>query len=124
MAGPSGLSHSLLKPSRACYAPPGCLVPKSSGAKPAVVLVNTNNLGSAAANALAAHGNVVLDLLPRGLPSDIGANYYYTDLASTIRAELIGGNLAAMRAWDIRQAVHLLLARSDVDPAKISGQAS
>ena len=89
-----------------------------------MVFVNTNNLGSAAANALASQGNVVLDLLPRGLPSDIGANYYYTDWLSAVRAQLIGGNLAAMRAYDIRQALYLLRNNSDVDPTRISGQAS
>ncbi|HEY3825572.1 MAG TPA: hypothetical protein VGL82_13495, partial [Bryobacteraceae bacterium] len=100
------------------------LTPKASGPKPGIVFVNTNNLGSDAANALAAQGNVVLDLLPRGLPSDVGADYYYTDWGSAVRAQLIGGNLAAMRAYDIRQALYLLQTNSNVDPTRITGQAS
>ena len=99
------------------------LVPKANGPNPAVIYVNTNSLGSAAANALASQGYEVLDLLPRAVPSDIGADYYYTDWTPNVQAQLIGGNLTAMRAYDIRQALHLLQARPEVDKSRISGQA-
>jgi dienelactone hydrolase len=100
------------------------LIPKTPGLKPGVILVESTALGSPAAAQLAASGIVVLDLLPRGLPSGIDPTLYAGDFQTNTRAFMIGKFLPALRAYDILQGVEILAARGDVDPARISGAAS
>ena len=100
------------------------LVPDAGGTKPALVYVETTALGSTGAQQLAASGTVVLDLMPRGLPSGVDPTVPLGDWVSNVRALLIGRTLPGMRAYDILQGVEILAARGDVDPARISVLAS
>jgi len=93
-------------------------VPNAEGAKPGVVLVD---MDAATAASLAAGGAVVLNLLPRGLPVPPGEDQGAAK--EDIRAWVIGKNLAAMRAGDIRRGVDLLAARPDVVVGSIRGAA-
>jgi hypothetical protein len=99
------------------------LVPRSEGRKSAVLIVETGEAPSAMARQIAGKGNVVLALNPRGIPDGTGTRRALGDWLPNTRAWLIGLNLPALRAYDIRRGVELLAAREDVDAAAIRGVA-
>jgi hypothetical protein len=99
------------------------LVPRKEGRKPALVVVETDGGPSAIATAAARRGAVVLSLNPRGLPRKDDHRPMGVEWLMNTRALLIGRNLPCLRAYDIRRAVDLLSARSDVDLASIRGAA-
>ncbi len=99
------------------------LIPRTSGRKPGVILVETQAAPSKLASQLAAKGAVVLALTPRGLPRKIDSRPFAGDWLANTRAWLIGRNLPAMRAFDILRGVDWLAARSDVNAASIRGVA-
>ena len=100
------------------------LLPKQPGRKPAVVFVHTGKRVPELAHRMAAMGNVVLAVTPRGLPLTAQTRPLLGDVVSFSRALLIGRNLPAMRAFDVLRAVDLLVARDDVDPSRISASAT
>ncbi|MGO8757271.1 MAG: acetylxylan esterase [Terracidiphilus sp.] len=111
-------------------------VPSAPGRHPAVLLLVPDSIhgsdASARANrakfdALAAQGNIVLALTPR--PSPPGTEAMKAPILGpfyllSLRADLVGRTLVGLRADDVLRAVDYLAARSDVDPAQISAQAS
>jgi hypothetical protein len=93
--------------------------PIALGRKSAILLVD---LDTPLAERLAAHGAVVLNLQPRGVPVPSTGE----DQAATkqnIRAWVIGKNLAGMRAGDIERGVDVLLAQPDVDAGSVRAAA-
>jgi len=93
--------------------------PIAPGRKSAILLVD---LDTPLAERLAAHGAVVLNLQPRGVPAPSTGE----DQAATkqnIRAWVIGKNLAGMRAGDIERGVDVLLAQADVDAGSVRAAA-
>ena len=93
--------------------------PIAPGRKSAILLVD---LDTPLAERLAAHGAVVLNLQPRGVPAPSTGE----DQAATkqnIRAWVIGKNLAGMRAGDIERGVDVLLAQPDVDAGSLRAAA-
>jgi cephalosporin-C deacetylase-like acetyl esterase len=110
-------------------------IPHSSERKPAVVLVkdaiNAKRIlpSDSVAQRLAGHGCVVLQMEPRDSPSERPPEEpeaMYREYESWVgnwlpntRANLIGRNLAAMRARDILRGVDVLAGRGDVDPSSI-----
>jgi cephalosporin-C deacetylase-like acetyl esterase len=103
-------------------------LPAASGRKPAVLIVKgarpANGMSlDAVAKKMAGEGRIVLELEPRSshLKNDEGS--YTGDWISAMQANLIGRDLAAMRAHDILRGLDLLAARPDVDPDSIHGVA-
>jgi dienelactone hydrolase len=94
-------------------------IPNALGRKPAVLLVD---LSAPLAERLAAHGAVVLNLRPRGIPVP-NAGEDQTAAKQSIRAWVIGKNLAAMRAADVRRGVDLLVSWPGVDATSIRAAA-
>jgi cephalosporin-C deacetylase-like acetyl esterase len=93
--------------------------PVAPGRKSAILLVD---LDTPLAERLAAHGVVVLNLQPRGVPVPSTGE----DQAATkqnIRAWVIGKNLAGMRAGDIERGVDVLVAQPDVDAGSVRAAA-
>ena len=93
--------------------------PIAPGRKSAILLVD---LDTPLAERLAAHGTVVLNLAPRGVPAPSTGE----DQAATkqnIRAWVIGKNLAGMRAGDIERGVDVLLAQPDADAGSVRAAA-
>lgn len=99
------------------------LLPRKDGRKSALVVVETEGGPSPAATVAARRGVVVLSLNPRGLPRRDDHRPMGVEWQMNTRALLIGRNLPGLRAYDIRRAVDLLAARTDVDPASIRGAA-
>jgi dienelactone hydrolase len=108
-------------------------LPKTTGRKPAVVMFEEKRLPvplyvqrsqstRAIAEALARAGQIVMEVYPRDSPSDEGRPFLGNWLANE-RADLVGRNLAAMRAHDLLAAVDVLAARPDVEPGAIRGYA-
>ena len=95
------------------------MLPEGTGRKPAVVLVQMREQIPARASKLVADGNVVLVAMPRGLPPANNPRLLSGDWLANTRASLIGLNLPALRASDIRLAVDSLAARDDVDAKNI-----
>jgi hypothetical protein len=97
-----------------------------SGKHAAVVLVASrqDSALSERARELAARGEVVEILLPRGLPAPVEPSRPYSGAwIMNTRAWLIGANLPGMRAHDIVNAVNALASRDDVDGSKIRAEA-
>jgi cephalosporin-C deacetylase-like acetyl esterase len=106
------------------------------GSHPAVLLVVPSSIHGSDAiaranrakfDALAAQGNVVLAITP--CPSPPGTDDMKAPLLGpfyllSLRADLVGRTLVGLRADDVIRAVDYLAARSDVDSAQISAQAS
>ncbi|MEJ7609073.1 MAG: acetylxylan esterase [Bryobacteraceae bacterium] len=90
--------------------------PPGSMRRPAIIVVDTPE---AEVTRLRAEGNVVIVVKPARAE---GRLYSGNWLANT-RAWLIGHNLPAMHASEIRRAVDLALARPDVEPTQISARA-
>lgn len=109
-------------------------IPHAAGRKPAVVLLEEKRLPvplhvtrspstASLADAMARAGRVVLELQPRDSPSANDGRPFLGNWLTNERADLVGRNLAAMRAHDILRAVNVLVGRSDVDAASIRGYA-
>ncbi len=104
-------------------------VPNSAGRKPAVLVVSDKTssywIPSTAdlAQRMASRGRVVLELEPRDSPGE-GDRPYVGNWLTNARADQIGRNLPAMRAYDILRGIDLLAAREDVDAASIRGYGS
>jgi cephalosporin-C deacetylase-like acetyl esterase len=109
-------------------------LPDKPGRKPAVVLVEEKRLPvplhvtrsqstAALAEAMARAGSVVLELDPRDSPAANDGRPFLGNWLTNERVDLVGRNLAAMRAHDILRGVDVLAARPEVDPALIRGYA-
>ena len=109
-------------------------VPQSAGRKPAVVMFEEKRLPvplfvqrsqstRAIAEALARSGQIVMELDPRDSPAAYEGRPFLGNWLTNERADLVGRNLAAMRAHDLLVAVDVLSARPDVDPSSIRGYA-
>lgn len=90
--------------------------------RPAVLVVQSDPEPSERARAIAAGGEVVLVVVPRGLPAPPTARFT-EDWVTNVRASLVGLNLPAMRAGDILCALDALAAQPEVDAAQIRGVA-
>ncbi len=77
----------------------------------------------ALAEAMVKSGSIVLELEPRDSPAANDGRPFLGNWLTNERVDLIGRNLAAMRAHDILVGVDVLAARSDVEPASIRGYA-
>jgi hypothetical protein len=89
--------------------------PRAPGRKSAILLVD---LEAPLAERLAAHGAVVLNLQPRGVPLP-SRGEDQAAAKQNIRAWVIGRNMAGMRAFDIQRGVDVLVARPDVDAGSV-----
>ena len=118
MADPEGVAPFGIAPDIRPAAAPG--------KRPAVLLVDSRSFPTLQdkAKKLAAEGNVVSVLLPRGLPAPYDpAHAFAGDWIMNTRAWLIGANLPGLRAHDIVDAVTALAARDDVDGGNIRAEA-
>ncbi len=88
------------------------------GKRPATIVVQSQPEPSERARAIAAAGDVVLVLVPRGLPAP-ATERLSADWITNVRASMVGRNLAAMRAHDILCGVDILAAQPEVDASKI-----
>jgi len=95
------------------------LVPRRTGRKPGLVVVETAATPSTLATDAVRRGAVVLVLAPRGLPRSDDRRPFGGDYLANTRAFLVGRNLPGMRAYDIRRGVDLLASRPDVDAGAI-----
>ena len=95
------------------------LVPRGTGRKPGLVVVETEAAPSSLATDAVRRGAVVLALAPRGLPRSDDRRPFGGDFAANTRAFLVGRNLPGMRAYDIRRGVDFLESRSDVDAGAV-----
>ena len=109
-------------------------LPKGAGRKPAVVMFEEKRLPvplyvqrsqstAAIAEALARSGQIVMEVDPRDSPAANDGRPFLGNWLTNERAELVGRNLAAMRAHDLLVAVDVLAARPDVDASSIRGYA-
>ena len=101
-------------------------LPNAAGRKPAVLIVrDREGLGGISttkmAEKIAGLGQVVLELEPRTSRLKNTEGSATGDWMSDLQANLIGRNLASMRAYDILRGVDLLRHRPDVDPNVIRG---
>jgi len=99
------------------------LVPRRTGRKPGLVVVETGAAPSPLATDAVRRGAVVLALAPRGLPRSDDRRPFGGDYLANTRSFLVGRNLPGMRAFDILRGVDLLAARPDVDAGAIRGVA-
>ena len=100
------------------------LTPTGAARHPAVLLVETRQQVPERARVLVNEGNVVLVLIPRGLPSISDPRLFSGDWLPNVRAWLIGLNLPGLRAHDILSGYQILKSRADVDPLQIRAEAS
>ena len=109
-------------------------LPKGTGRKPAVVMFEEKQLPvplyvqrsqstAAIASALARSGQIVMEVDPRDSTAAYDGRPFLGNWLTNERAELVGRNLAAMRAHDLLVAVDLLAARPDIDARSIRGYA-
>jgi cephalosporin-C deacetylase-like acetyl esterase len=109
-------------------------LPKSAGRKSAVVMFEEKRLPvplyvqrsqstAALAEALARAGQVVMELDPRDSPAANEGRPFLGNWVTNERADLVGRNLAAMRAHDLLVALDVLSARPEVDPKSLRGYA-
>jgi dienelactone hydrolase len=94
----------------------------SQGKSPAVILVGAPSQLTPLVRALAEQGNVVIVVKPVAGGDDSARPRVGNWLPST-RSWLIGRNLVAMEAAQIRAAVDAAVKRPDVDPSRISARA-
>jgi dienelactone hydrolase len=99
------------------------LTPSTGGPHPAVLIVETRKQIPDRARDLAQEGDVVLVLVPRGLPSSPDPRLFSGDWLPNVRAWLIGLNLPGLRAHDILSGYQILKSRVDVDPSRIRAEA-
>lgn len=86
--------------------------------RPGVVVVQSETEPSERARAIAAEGEVVLVLTPRGLPAP-ATTRFTGDWITNLRASMVGRNLPAMRAHDVSSGVDVLAAQPEVDSGRI-----
>ena len=109
-------------------------LPKGTGRRGAVVMFEEKRLPvplyvqrsqstAAIAEALARAGQIVMELDPRDSPAAYEGRPFLGNWVTNERAELVGRNLAAMRAHDLLVAVNVLAARPDIDASAIRGYA-
>jgi cephalosporin-C deacetylase-like acetyl esterase len=109
-------------------------LPEGPGRKPAVVMfeekrvrvplyVQPSQSTTALAEALVRSGNVVLEVEPRDSPAADDGRPFLGNWVTNERAELVGLNLAGMRAHDLLVGIDSLGARADVDGGAIRGYA-
>ncbi len=109
-------------------------LPKGAGKRPAVVMYEEHRLPvplyvqrsqstRALAEALVRSGQIVMELNPRDSPAANDGRPFLGNWVTNERADLVGRNLAAMRAHDLLVAVDLLAGRPDVDARAIRGYA-
>ena len=98
------------------------LMMPGSGRRPATLVVQNQPEPSERAREIAASGEVVLVLVPRGLPAP-ATQRLSDDWISNVRASLVGRNLPAMRAHDILCGLDVLASQPEVDPARIKAVA-
>jgi cephalosporin-C deacetylase-like acetyl esterase len=109
-------------------------IPKREGRRPAVVMFEEKRLPvplyvqrsqstAALAEALARSGQIVMEVDPRDSPAANDGRPFLGNWLTNERADLVGRNLAAMRAHDLLVAVDVLAGRPDVDAASIRGYA-
>ncbi|HKD08836.1 MAG TPA: acetylxylan esterase [Bryobacteraceae bacterium] len=109
-------------------------LPKSAGRKPAVVMFEQKRLPvplyvqrsqstAAIAEALTRSGQIVMEVDPRDSPTADDGRPFLGNWVTNERADLVGLNLAAMRAHDFLAAVDVLAARPDIDAGSIRGYA-
>lgn len=89
-----------------------------TGRRPATLVVQNQLEPSERARAIAESGNIVLILVPRGLPAPT-TQRFSEDWIANVRASLVGRNLAAMRAHDILCGLDMLAAQPEVDAAHV-----
>jgi len=111
-------------------------VPTDAGRHPAILLVVPNSIHGSDAiarankakfDALATQGNLVLAITPRPSPpgtDDMKAPVLGPFYLLSLRADLVGRTLVGLRTDDVIRAIDYLSSRADVDPARISAQAS
>ncbi|MCW5978369.1 MAG: acetylxylan esterase [Bryobacteraceae bacterium] len=99
------------------------LLPRAEGRKPALIALAAGDALAPSAAEAVRRGIVVLSLALRGVPRREDRRPFAGDYLANTRAWLIGRNLSAMRAFDIRRAVDYLVSRPDVDPGAIRGSA-
>lgn len=109
-------------------------VPPGTSRKPAIVIVEEKRLPvplfvqrcqstAAVAETMAAAGHVVLEFTPRDSPDANEGRLFLGDRVTNECVDLIGRNLPALRAFDVRRAIDLLAAWPDVDAGSIRGYA-
>lgn len=77
----------------------------------------------AIAEALARSGQVVMEVDPRDSPAADDGRPFLGNWVTNERVDVVGRNLAALRAHDLLVAVDVLTARPDVDPGMLRGYA-
>ena len=90
---------------------------------PVPLYVQRSQSTAALAEDLVRAGSVVLELDPRDSPGVIDGRPFLGNWLTNERVDLVGRNLAAMRAHDILRGVDILAAKPEVDPAAIRGYA-
>lgn len=109
-------------------------LPLGAGRKAAVVLfedkrqpvplyVQRSQSTTAIAEAFARSGRIAMEVDPRDSPAANDGRPFLGNWVTNERADLVGRNLAAMRAHDLLTAVDVLAARPDVDASSIRGYA-
>ena len=109
-------------------------VPKGAGRRPAVVMFEEKRLPvplyvqksqstAAIAEGIARAGQVVMEVDPRDSPAEVDGRPFLGNWLTNERADLVGQNLAALRAHDLLAAMDLLSVRPDVDGRAIRGYA-
>lgn len=109
-------------------------LPQGAGRKPAVVMFEEKRLRvplyvqpsqstAAIAKAFARSGQIVMEVDPRDSAGADDGRPFLGDWLTNERADLVGRNLAAMRAHDLLVAVDVLAARPDIDAGSIRGYA-
>lgn len=98
------------------------LAGSGTGLRAATLVVQSRLEPSERAREIAASGQTVLIVVPRGLPAQ-GTDRLSGDWITNTRALLIGRSLPAMRAHDILCGLDLLARTPDVDASRISAVA-
>jgi hypothetical protein len=109
-------------------------LPKDPGRKPAVVMfeekrvpvplhVQRSQSTRAIAEELVRSGQIVMEVDPRDSPASEDGRPFLGNWLANERADLVGRNLAAMRAHDLLVAINVLVARPDIETTSIRGYA-
>jgi hypothetical protein len=109
-------------------------LPSGANRKPAVVMFEEKRLPvplyvqlsqstRAIAEALALSGQIVMEVDPRDSSAAYDGRPFLGNWLANERADLVGRNLAAMRAHDLLVAINVLRSRPDVDASSIRGYA-
>jgi hypothetical protein len=90
---------------------------------PVPLYVQRSQSTTTLAQALARSGQIVMEVDARDSPAANEGRPFLGNWVTNERAELVGRNLAAMRAHDLLVAVDVLATRSDIDASSIRGYA-